>query len=162
MRIDPWLTEAQQQTWRTYLAMNAALNARIERDLQQAAGMPHAYYLILAMLSEAPGRSLRMNQLAEIVLASQSRLSHAVARLEDHGWVRREQAAGDRRGQVAILTDAGHQRLVEVAPSHAETVRSTMFDALSNEQVDAFGTICETVLNEMKDDGIVRWNGIRG
>jgi DNA-binding MarR family transcriptional regulator len=160
MRNDPWLTEAQQQTWRTYLAMNAALNARIERDLQQVAGMPHAYYLILAMLSEAPGRSLRMNQLAEIVLASQSRLSHAVARLEDQGWVRREQASADRRGQVAILTDAGYQRLVEVAPSHAETVRSTMFDALSAEQLEAFRTICETVLHEMEDDGIVKWHGL--
>ena len=162
MRNDPWLSEAQQQTWRTYLAMHAALNARIERDLQQAAGMPHAYYLILAMLSEAPDRSLRMNQLADIVLASQSRLSHAVARLEEQGWVRREQAAGDRRGQVAILTDAGYQRLVEVAPSHAETVRGTMFDPLSDEQLDAFRTICQTVLNEMKDDGIVKWNGPRG
>src|ERR1700712_6074107 len=108
MPNDPWLTQAQQQAWRTYLAMNAALNARIERDRRQVAGMPHAYYLILAMLSEAPGRSLRMNQLAEIVLASQSRLSHAVARLEDQGWVRREQAAGDRRGQGAILTAAGY------------------------------------------------------
>lgn len=159
MRNDPWLSEAQQQTWRIYLAMNAALNARIERDLQQAAGMPHAYYLILAMLSEAPGRSLRMNQLADVVLASQSRLSHAVARLEDQGWVRREQAAGDRRGQVASLTDAGYARLVEVAPSHAETVRSTMFDALTDEQLAAFRAVCETVLHEMKDDGIVKWTG---
>lgn len=153
MRNDPWLNDAQQRTWRTYLAMHAALNARIERDLQQAAGMPHAYYLILAMLSEAPSRSLRMNQLAEIVLASQSRLSHAVARLEDQGWVRREQAPGDRRGQIAILTDAGYERLVEVAPSHAETVRSTMFDPLSDEQLTAFRTICETVLHQMDDDG---------
>jgi DNA-binding MarR family transcriptional regulator len=162
MRDEPWLSKAQQQTWRAYLAMTAALNARIERDLQQAAGLPHAYYLILAMLSEAPDRSLRMNQLAEIVLASQSRLSHAVARLEEQGWVRREQALGDRRGQVAILTDTGYQRLTEAAPSHAETVRSTVFDPLSDEQVEAFRTICETVLNEMKDDGIVKWSGLRG
>src|ERR1700712_2422882 len=131
MPNDPWLTQAQQQAWRTYLAMNAALNARIERDLQQVAGMPHAYYLILAMLSEAPDRSLRMNQLAEIVLASQSRLSHAVARLEEAGWGRRIPAPGDRRGQIAELTHAGFERLVEVAPSHAETVRSIMFDPLT-------------------------------
>lgn len=156
MPNNPWLSDAQQQAWRSYLAMNAALNARIERDLQQAAGMPHAYYLILAMLSEAPGRSLRMNQLAGIVLASQSRLSHAVARLEDQGWVRREQASGDRRGQVATLTDAGYQRLVEVAPSHAETVRSTMFDPLSDGQLEEFRIVCETVLEQMKDDAKIK------
>ena len=152
MRDDPWLNAEQQQTWRAYLAMTAALNARIERDLQQAAGMPHAYYLILAMLSEAPGHSLRMHQLADVVQASQSRLSHAVARLEDYGWVRREQAPGDKRGQIAILTDTGLQRLIEVAPSHAETVRSTMFDPLSDAQLADFREVCETVLAQMKDD----------
>lgn len=154
MREDPWLTDDQQQAWRTYLAMTSALDARIERDLQQAAGMPHAYYLILAMLSEAPGRSLRMHQLADFVQASQSRLSHAVARLEDYGWVRREPVPGDRRGQLAILTDAGWERLVEVAPSHAETVRATMFDPLSDSQLIAFQEICATVLAQMKDDWI--------
>lgn len=152
VRDEPWLTHEQQATWRTYLAMTAALNARIERDLQHASGMPHAYYLILAMLSEAPGRSMRMHQLADIVQASQSRMSHAVARLEDYGWVRREQAPGDKRGQLAILTDAGHVRLVELAPGHAETVRSTMFDPLSDSQLLEFREICETVLAQMKDD----------
>lgn len=132
--------------------MSAALNARIERDLQKAAGMPHAYYLILAMLSEAPGRSMRMHQLAEIVQASQSRLSHAVARLEDYGWVRREQAPGDKRGQLAILTDLGAERLVEAAPSHAETVRSIMFDPLSDSQLNDFHEICATVLAQMSQD----------
>jgi DNA-binding MarR family transcriptional regulator len=152
VRDDPWLTGEQQATWRAFLAMSAALNARIERDLQHAAGMPHAYYQILAMLSEAPGRSLRMHQLAEFVQASQSRLSHAVARLEDYGWVRREQAQSDKRGQVAILTDAGLQALVEVAAGHAETVRSTMFDPLSDAQLTDFREICATVLDQMTDD----------
>lgn len=135
-----------------FLAMSAALNARIERDLQHAAGMPHAYFMILAMLSEAPGRSLRMHQLAEVVQASQSRLSHAVARLEDYGWVRREQAPGDKRGQLAILTDAGADQLVEAAPSHAETVRSTMFDPLSDSQLIEFQDICATVLAQLTED----------
>ena len=149
MRDGPWLSDEQQRTWRSFLAMAAALDARIERDLQQGAGMPHTYYLILAMLSEAPSRSLRMNQLADVVLASQSRLSHAVARLEDQGWVRREQSTRDKRGQLAILTDAGYRRLVDVAPSHAETVRSNMFDPLSDRQLTAFGKICEAILEQL-------------
>ena len=72
MRDDPWLSDEQQLVWREFLRLSGQLSGRIERDLQQAAGMPHAYYLILAMLSEAPQRSLRMNQLAEVVRASQS------------------------------------------------------------------------------------------
>jgi DNA-binding MarR family transcriptional regulator len=149
---EPWLSDEQQQAWRTYLEMTAALAERIERDLQSAAGMPHAYYMILAMLSEAPGGSMRMHQLADVVQASQSRLSHAVSRLEENGWVRREQAKGDRRGQLAILTDDGLARLVEVAPSHAKTVRAIMFDPLSDRQLRQFQEICTTVLARMKDD----------
>ncbi|MGS0686543.1 MarR family winged helix-turn-helix transcriptional regulator [Nakamurella sp. GG22] len=146
VREDPWLSDEQQHVWRDFLRLSGQLSGHIERDLQQAAGMPHAYYLILAMLSEAPRRSLRMNQLAEVVRASQSRVSHAVARLEEAGWVRRMPAPGDRRGQVAELTDAGFERLVEVAPSHAETVRSIMFDPLSPQQLKNFADICATIL----------------
>ena len=149
MRDEPWLSEEQQQVWRAFLRMSGELNERIERDLQQAAGMPHAYYLILAMLSEAPGRQLRMNQLADVVRASQSRVSHAIARLEEAGWVQRMPAPGDRRGQIAELTDAGFERLVEVAPSHAETVRSIMFDPLSAEQLKNFDDICRTILGQL-------------
>jgi DNA-binding MarR family transcriptional regulator len=149
VRDDPWLSDDQQQVWRAFLRLSRQLNERIERDMQQASKMPHAYYLILAMLSEAPERSLRMNQLADVLQASQSRVSHAVARLEESGWVRRVPAPGDRRGQIAILTDAGFERLVEVAPSHAETVRSIMFDPLSAGQLADFGDICQTILDKM-------------
>lgn len=148
---DPWLTDRQQQVWRRYLAMWRMLNERIERDMQQYGGMPHAYYLILAMLSESPDRRLRMNRLAEIVGFSQSRLSHAVTRLEQVGWVQREQAVADKRGQIAVLTEAGHARLVEVAPLHAETVRSTMFDPLDEQQLAAFESICTTILQSRPD-----------
>lgn len=149
---DPWLSPAQQQVWRAYLSMNAALTERIERDLQKAAGMPHAYYLVLAMLSEAPNRSLRMSQLAQVVQMSQSRLSHAVSRLEESGWVRRAPAENDKRGHLASLTDSGFERLVKVSPSHAETVRSIMFDPLSEDQLAEFGEICRVVIDRMRSE----------
>lgn len=145
----PWLSDRQQRVWRSYLAMWRMLDARIERDMQRSGGMPHAYYLILAMLSEAPGRRLRMNKLSEIVSFSQSRLSHAVTRLEELGWVRREQAPGDKRGQLAVLTDSGWDRLVQVSPLHAETVRSTVFDPLSDEQLTALDDIVQTILGSV-------------
>ncbi len=151
MRDDPWLTDEQQRVWRAFLRMSGQLNECIERDMQQTGGMPHAYYLILAMLSEAPGRSLRMNQLAEVVRSSQSRVSHAVSRLEEAGWVRRIPAPGDRRGQVAELTDAGHDRLLELAPGHADVVRSIMFDPLTPRQLANFADICSTVLAAMAE-----------
>lgn len=156
MRDEPWLTPDQQRVWRSYLAMTAALESRIERDLQAAARMPHAYYQVLAMLSEAPERSMRMTRLAELSQMSQSRLSHAMARLEQAGWVRREPAPDDRRGQLARLTDAGHVRLTDVAPQHADTVRSIMFDGLTERQLHAFGEICDLITDRADADGGAR------
>ena len=146
MRKEPWLSDEQQQVWRSYLALSAALTERIERDMQRAAGMPMAYYIVLAMLSEEPGRTLRMAVLADRAQMSQSRLSHAVARLEQSGWVRRLPAPDDKRGQLAQLTDSGYAQLVKTSPSHAETVRSAMFDRLDSDQLRQFGDIVALLL----------------
>lgn len=147
----PWLTDRQQRVWRLYLSMTRMLSDRIEREMQQSGAMPMAYYLVLAMLSEAPGRRLRMNRLAEILDFSQSRLSHAISRLEELGWVVREQATNDKRGQIANLTEAGFQRLVQVAPDHARTVRNVLFEPLSERQVEVLESICRTILGAQPD-----------
>ncbi|RIJ78750.1 MarR family transcriptional regulator [Nakamurella silvestris] len=149
MAREPWLTDAQQRVWRDFLQVSGQLHERLERELQQAAGMPHAYYQILAMLSEAEGRRLRMSQLAHVLRASQSRTSHAVNRLEEAGWVRREPTPEDGRGQTAVLTDAGWDRLVEVAPGHAESVRSIMFDGLTETETQKFGAVLDKILQRM-------------
>ncbi len=149
MADQPWLTETQQQVWRQYLNLDRRLQERIERDMQQQSGVPMAYYLIMAMLSEAPGRSLRMNQLAVIVEASQSRTSHAVARLEEQGWVRRERSPDDGRGQVAVLTDAGWARVQQLAPGHAETVRSSMFDGLDDHDLAELSRLFDKIARNL-------------
>lgn len=149
MARDPWLTSEQQLIWRNFLRVTGQVHERLERELQQSAGMPHAYYQILAMLSEAENRRLRMNQLAEVLRASQSRTSHAVNRLEEAGWVRREPTPEDGRGQTAILTDAGFERLAEVAPGHAESVRSIMFDGLTADEAATFGATLEKILGRV-------------
>ncbi|MGV8965516.1 MAG: MarR family winged helix-turn-helix transcriptional regulator [Cellulomonas sp.] len=136
MKRTPWLTDEQQVAWRALITMTATLHAVLDRQLQTTSGMPHAYYLILAMLSEAQDRALRMSELSGLLNASASRTSHAVSRLEEAGWVRRERHPTDGRGNLAVLTDAGWDVLVAAAPMHAETVRAAVFDPLTPEQVD--------------------------
>src|SRR2546423_6556643 len=118
-----WLEDDDQATWRTFLAASHLLMDRLDGELQAGAGMPHAYYEILVRLSEAPARAVRMSDLAERCHSSRSRLSHAVSRLEAEGWVRREAVESDRRGSVAVLTDAGLAALETAAPVHVEGVR---------------------------------------
>src|SRR5262245_58383087 len=97
-----WLSADEQRVWRAYLTATQLLSAQLDRELQHDSGIPHTYYEILVRLSEAPGRVLRMSELAQASESSRSRLSHAVARLEEAGWVRRQTCPTDRRGSFAV------------------------------------------------------------
>ncbi len=140
-----WLSADEQVTWRSFVGTCHAFFAAIDAQLQRDAGMPLAYYEILVRLSEAPGRALRMSQLAEATAASKSRASHAVARLEERGWVRRTDCPTDRRGQIAELTDEGYAVLAAAAPGHVEQVRRMLFDPLTPEQVEQVGVITRAI-----------------
>ncbi|MEU4533851.1 MarR family transcriptional regulator [Streptosporangium sp. NPDC023825] len=141
-----WLDDDEQRTWRAFLAVSQLVQEELDRQLQRDSGMPHAYYAMLVKLSEAPGRTMRMSELAAEVNSSQSRLSHAVKRLEERGWVRREPCAADRRVSWAVLTDQGLAVLTAAAPGHVEAVRQTLFDRLTPDQLRQLAEICAAVL----------------
>jgi DNA-binding MarR family transcriptional regulator len=150
-----WLSAEEQQAWRSFLDATQLLFSSVEGQLQRESGIPHGYYEILVRLSEAPDRSLRMSQLAEASVSSKSRLSHAVARLEERGWVERLDCPTDRRGQVARLTEAGFAALENAAPSHVEQVRRVLFDVLTEEQVAQLSTISAAISAGAKAEGTV-------
>jgi DNA-binding MarR family transcriptional regulator len=147
-----WLDDEQQRTWRAFYSAATLLLDRLDRELQHDAGMPHAYYEILVVLSEAAGRSLRMSQLAHRTRSSRSRLSHAVAKLEGRGWVQRRDCPGDKRGQLAELTDEGFAALAAAAPGHVDTVRTQLFEALTPVQVKQLRTISEAVVAQLSTE----------
>jgi len=141
-----WLTDDEQLAWRTFLTACQTLFGAVDGQLLRDSDIPHGYYEILVRLSETPGRALRMTQLAEASTSSKSRLSHAVARLEQRGWVRRTNCPTDRRGQIAELTEDGYAALSQAAPGHVEQVRRSLFDALTPEQVSQLATISAAIL----------------
>lgn len=140
-----WLTTEEQRTWQAYLHATTLLEDHLDRQLQRDAGMPHTYYGLLVQLSEAPEGRLRMTELAKNAKITRSRLSHAVARLESNGWVRREECPSDKRGQFAILTEEGFAMLARSAPGHVAAVRQALFDRLSPEQMKSLGEIMRIV-----------------
>jgi DNA-binding MarR family transcriptional regulator len=140
-----WLTVEEQTAWRAFLQATTLLEDHLDRQLQRDARMPHMYYALLSTLSETPGRKMRMTDLAERVKITRSRLSHAVARLEGDGWLRRESCPSDRRGQIVVLTDEGYDKLVRTAPGHVEAVRSAIFDRLTAEQTAQLAEISRVI-----------------
>jgi DNA-binding MarR family transcriptional regulator len=145
-----WLSAQEQEHWRAYLTATTLLDERLGRDLQASHGLTMADYEILVRLSDSPTRRLRMSQLAERSLASRSRLSHQIDRMEKAGLVRREPCEEDRRGANAVLTDHGWRVLVAAAPSHVASVREHLVDVLTPAEFAALGQACAKVADHLR------------
>src|SRR5215469_12658087 len=141
-----WLSEEEQRTWRLFLQACESVFSAADAQLVRDSGLPHGYYEILVHLSEAPNRELRMTQLARASTYSKSRLSHAVTRLSERGWVERRDCPTDRRGQIAWLTDAGFAALEAAAHGHVKQVRRSLINALTPEQLEQLGEISRAIL----------------
>ena len=140
-----WLSPDEQRSWRAFISAWTLLNHQLNADLQIQHGLTIADYEILVRLSETEGRRMRMSELAEATLASRSRLSHQVGRMETAGLLAREECTEDRRGSFAVLTDAGWQALVAAAPTHVTGVRANLVDVLTKSEFKALGDACQKV-----------------
>jgi DNA-binding MarR family transcriptional regulator len=134
-----WLDADQLRDWRVYVEGSIRLNDVLDRDLKAKHGLTMAEYEILVRLSEAPGRRLRMAQLAEEASQSRSRLSHTVSRLECKGLVVRGTCGADKRGVNAELTEEGFAFLAKAAVDHVATVREFFVDVIDPEDLKAIG-----------------------
>ena len=142
-----WLSDEEQAAWRTLIAVTVRLPAALDRQLQRDAGISHFDYQVLAGLSEAPDRTLRMSALATLTESSLSRLSQVVARLEKNEWVRRTPDPTDGRYTLATLTTDGWDKVVATAPGHVEAVRTHVFDALTKAQISQLTTIGQRIMS---------------
>ena len=149
-RVEPrWLDDRQQHAWRRLAAVILKLPSELEHQLQTDAGLSHFEYWVLALLSEAPDRSLRLSQLADQANSSLSRLSHGITRLEKRGWVTRQPCPDDRRATLAVLTDDGWDQIVAAAPGHVDAVQRFVFDGLTHDDVDELARLCDAILDQI-------------
>lgn len=142
---NPWLSPDEQTAWRALVAVMILLPGALDAQLMRDSSLSHFEYGVLAMLSEAPNRTLRMSQLAALNDSSLSRLSHVVSRLEQRGAVSRTTCPEDRRANNAHLTEAGFELVVSAAPNHARRVRELVFDHLTSQQVEQLAEIAGAI-----------------
>ena len=150
-----WLNPAEMKAWRSYIIASRRLLEALDIDLEgHDLSMPD--YEILAQLSDAPDRKLRMSELAAITLLSRSRLSHRMKVMEKAGWVKREACPSDKRGYFAVMTAKGWKAIVAAAPDHVESVRSRFVDHLSKDDqvvlARIFSRIEESLRSEIKSE----------
>lgn len=147
----PWLSHEQQRVWRSYLRATHALNEFLDRELRPF-GLSLSEYEILVNLSESENSQMRMSDLADASHQSRSRLTHTITRMEKSGLVAREACPSDRRGVWARLTPAGHDLLRSAAPSHVESVRTGLVDAVDPADYEALGRVCAAILHATEAD----------
>jgi DNA-binding MarR family transcriptional regulator len=133
--------------WRALLQAHATLMRQLDTDLREDTGLRLADFDVLAQLAGAGGE-LRMTELAARTLLSRSGLTRRVARLVEEGLVRRANAAGDGRGVLVALTDAGIARLTETVPVHLQGVSKRFVERLDDEELVVLETALRKVIVE--------------
>lgn len=148
-----WLDQRERAAWLRLIAVVELLPGVLDTQLRRDARLTHFDYFVLAMLSEAPERTLRMTVLAQRTNATLPRLSHVVRRLEERHLVERFPCPEDKRATNAHLTPTGWEHVVAAAPGHVEAVRSHVFDVLTPAQVEQLRRICQALLTTLDPEG---------
>jgi DNA-binding MarR family transcriptional regulator len=146
-----WLNAAEMKAWRRYIIASRRLLEALDDDLADH-DISMSDYEVLAQLSEAPDRRMRMSELAEVAMISRSRLSHRIKVMEKAGWVRREACPIDKRGYFAVMTPKGWKAIVAAAPDHVASVRARFLDALDKGDQKVLAEIFERVATRIKDE----------
>jgi DNA-binding MarR family transcriptional regulator len=139
-----WLTPSEMVAWRKYIIASRQLLAALDADLKEH-DLTLPDYEILALLSDAPDRQMRMSELAKIALLSRSRLSHRMKVMEKAGWLRREPCPDDKRGFFAVMTPKGWKAIVAAAPDHVESVRARFLDHITKADQQVIAQIFERI-----------------
>ena len=146
-----WLNPSEMKAWRGYIIASRRLLEALDLDLD-AHELSMADYEILAQLSDAPERSMRMSELADVAMLSRSRLSHRMKVMEKAGWVKREPCADDKRGYYAVMTPKGWKAIVAAAPDHVESVRTRFVDHLTKSDQAVIAEIFERVTKSLREN----------
>jgi DNA-binding MarR family transcriptional regulator len=145
-----WLNPREMKAWRSYIIASRRLLEALDSDLV-GHDLSMADYEVLAQLSDAPNRRMRMSELAELAMLSKSRLSHRMKVMEKAGWVRRELCSEDKRGSWATMTEAGFKAIAEAAPCHVASVRKRFIDQLSTKEQGELAGIFSHLTEELRD-----------
>jgi DNA-binding MarR family transcriptional regulator len=148
-----WLDQEELRTWFLFGTMFTWLPDALDAQLQRDAGINFFEYQVMSMLSMSPQRTRRMSELAALANGALPRLSRAVDRLDKRGWVTRRPDPENGRYTLAILTDAGWDKIVATAPRHVAEVRRLVFDPLTKAQMRQLREIATRIGQVVHPDG---------
>lgn len=152
----PWLDPEEMRIWLSFLEATGRVLNHIDQAIKQRSGLSHEDYEVLAHLSGADGHRLRMTELSQRMLHSQSRLTQRINRMAERGLVEREKCDDDGRGTFAVLTDEGWETMQELAPGHVADVRMRLIDLIEEDERPVIAAVLERVAEYSRDGA---WQG---
>jgi DNA-binding MarR family transcriptional regulator len=133
--VETDVSETEMRAWQALLHAHEQVTRTLDAELRSEHGISMADYDVLLRLARAPGRTLRMTDLAERVMMSPSGLTRVVDRLVKAGLVRRGRVENDARVMLAGLTDRGREVLRRAAKTHLRGIREHFTGKLSQAQL---------------------------
>lgn len=133
-------SDAVIRAWARLVRAETAVLAAVEADLKRAGFPPLAWYDVLLELSRRK-QGLRPFEIEKETLLAQYNLSRLLDRIESAGYVERQPAPGDGRGQVVVLTDGGRALLKKMWPVYRAAIARHVGDRLSEEEAARLGDL---------------------
>lgn len=132
--------------WHNLLQVSTCVIREFDRRLDREHRISAREFDVLINLDNAPDRRLRMTELANAAMLSSGGLTRLVGRLEERGFVRRDQDTVDARAFHAKLTDTGRVLLAEARVTHDAVIHDLFGAHLSATEVDAMTRALARVL----------------
>jgi DNA-binding MarR family transcriptional regulator len=123
--------------WRAFLLAHARVSRRLDEELRAEHDVSFAEYDALLTIADAPGRRIRMGQLADEVLLSKSGVTRLIDRLVGDGLVERSACLADARGAEAVLTERGLARLRAASRTHLRGISEHFVAVLEPTDLEA-------------------------
>ena len=153
--IQPIIHTDNERLWRNHFVASQALFDAVQHDLQQEISLLLIHYEILSRLAESPIVSLRMSELASSAQSSRSRLSHAISRLEELGYVERKECPSDRRGAFAVITERGMETYLHARPHVLESLNQHLFSILKDVDCEHLAAIQSAILEHLASEKVI-------
>jgi len=128
--------DARLAPWRSFLLAHARVSRRLDEELRAEHDVSFAEYDALLTIAQAPGRRIRMGQLAEEVLLSKSGVTRLIDRLVGDGLVERRSCAADARGAEAVLTDRGLTCLRGASRTHLRGISEHFLSVMADDDLE--------------------------
>jgi DNA-binding MarR family transcriptional regulator len=141
------LSPDKRAAWGGFLRAHSLVTKALDADLIANFGLQLSAFEVLSKLEVADEGRMRMSDLAEQVLLSQSRISRLVSELAAKHLIERQPCPTDSRSVYAVITDDGRELVRKVEDHHFQGVDARFFNGLKAREIKQLAALWPRVID---------------